>query len=121
MIYFISTGKHLKIGFSDNPEARLRELQTGNPLRLSLRVTMPGCYKTETGLHELFAHLRCAGEWFKYTDELRWFLCAIRDHKEEINIKTLYMLSQKKRIIKKAKKLGKEHKLNKRIKAVSGL
>ena len=121
MIYFISTGKHLKIGYSVDPKGRLRELQTGNPLKLSIRATMPGSFQTETGLHELFAHLRCAGEWFKYTEELKWFLCAVRDHRDEVNIKTLYMLSQKKRIAKKAKRLGKEHKLNKRIKAVSGL
>lgn len=120
MIYFITTGKHIKIGYSADPVDRLHVLQTGNPLKLRLIVTMQGYFKTESGLHELFSHLRCKGEWFRYTDELKWYTHAIRDNPDELNIKTLYMISQAKRMIKKSKKLGKEHKITKEIKRCLG-
>ena len=119
MIYFIAAGKHIKIGYSVDPVSRLKELQTGNPLKLSIRATIQnGCFKTETGLHEMFEHLRKKGEWFRYTDELLWFTHAVRKYPEEQNIKTLYMNSQAMRLVNKAKTRGPEHKLSKRIKGI---
>lgn len=116
MIYFIrSYNQFIKIGRSIEPDSRRKTLQTGSPIKLKVKAVLPGDYKTEKGLHELFAHIRYNGEWFRYTDELKWFIRAIQDNPDLNNIKTLYMESQKMRIADKAKRLGTGHKLNKRL------
>ena len=65
---------------------------------------MDGNSQTELGLHELFAHLRVRGEWFRYTEELKWFIRSVKANPGRNNIKTLYMESQKMRITAKAKR-----------------
>lgn len=113
MIYFIrSYNTHIKIGYSNDPEYRKRALQTSSPVKLHLQAIMPGSFQTESGLHEMFAHLRTRGEWFRYTDELKWFIRAVSENPSETNIKTLYMISQKMRILDKAKR---SEKIRKRI------
>lgn len=57
-----------KIGISIKPEARLIDLQVGNPEKLLLYGTMPGDHEYE--LHHRFAHNRLQGEWFKATADL---------------------------------------------------
>jgi len=117
MIYFIrSYNTYIKIGYSNDPEYRKKCLQTGSPVKLHLQATMPGEFKTESGLHELFAHLRTGGEWFRYTDELKWFIRAVKENTVEQNIKSLYMESQKMRLLDKSKKLGVNHRLTRQIK-----
>jgi len=116
MIYFIrSYNKFIKIGTSVNSGRRLKELQTASPIDFKIKAVLDGSYKTEKGLHELFSHIRHKGEWFRYTDELKWFMRAIQENPETNNIKSLYMISQKMRIQAKAKRLGKNSKLSKRI------
>jgi hypothetical protein len=123
MIYFIrSYNQFIKIGCSSEPDSRCKNLQTGSPIKLKVKAILSGDYKTEKGLHELFAHLRHNGEWFRYTDELKWFIRAIQDNPNLNNIKSLYMESQRMRISSKAKRLGKNHKLSKRLaKSISPL
>ena len=116
MIYFIrSYNQFIKIGRSVEPDNRCKSLQTGSPIKLKVKAVLPGDYKTEKGLHEMFSHIRHNGEWFRYTDELKWFIRAIQENPELNNIKSLYIESQKMRIASKAKRLGSEHKLNKRL------
>ena len=115
MIYFIRQGKFIKIGYSVNPNERIKDLQTGSPVKLHLQATMEGCFKTEKGLHKLFEHLKSKGEWFRYTDEMKNFIRVAKQNPSS-NIKTLYMESQKLRINIKANRLGKSHKLSKRLK-----
>lgn len=78
MIYFIwdSGGNFIKIGVSDEPETRLRELQTANPNPLFLLAVTDGDYSTETALHTRFSDLRVHGssEWFKASAKLLWFI-----------------------------------------------
>lgn len=65
-VYCIGREFHtVKIGFSADPQSRLVRLQAGNPLRVAIIGKIPGDYKTERALHEQFAHLRMAGEWFR--------------------------------------------------------
>ena len=72
MIYLISDGELTKIGRSNNPIKRLRELQTGHPKRLrliayfSLKSPIED-RKMENRLHYLLRIKRCRynGEWFK--------------------------------------------------------
>ena len=75
MIYLITNEveKFCKIGFSNNPEARIQQLQTGNPFKLELSSVIDGDITMEKELHEKFKHLKLQGEWFNYTDEIRNF------------------------------------------------
>lgn len=54
----------VKIGYSVNPEARVGELQTGNPRQLYLVAKMPGTEEDERRIHAKFIHKNIIGEWF---------------------------------------------------------
>lgn len=59
----------VKIGVSDEPEARLEDLQTGSPVRLLLLWKTPGGQGLESALHAYFAPYRVHGEWFDFGEE----------------------------------------------------
>jgi hypothetical protein len=65
MIYFIKAKNTVKIGYSANPEKRIKELQTGNPEKLELLLTIPGNRETEAAFHTYFDRARLEGEWFR--------------------------------------------------------
>ena len=78
MIYFIKSGnKHVKIGYTANLSRRVKELQTGNPLYLTVLGTIPGGKETEQELHKLYDKYRIkrkstgSTEWFKINGTLR--------------------------------------------------
>ncbi len=73
--YFIASedGK-LKIGSSGNVEKRFDSLQTSASVKLTLLLTIPGGIELETELHRRFVHLRETGEWFRYTEEIKYFI-----------------------------------------------
>ncbi|GGY71276.1 hypothetical protein GCM10010363_60650 [Streptomyces omiyaensis] len=58
----------VKIGTSNNPEKRLKELQTGNPERLEVLWSTHGGRELESALHGAFAAFRVEGEWFDFAD-----------------------------------------------------
>jgi hypothetical protein len=67
MIYFITDGEYVKIGYSTTREgvdARLAGLQTGNPRPLYLLHAMEGTSEDEKFLHNFFSLYRMTGEWF---------------------------------------------------------
>lgn len=66
MIYFIrNTGTgNVKIGYSADPIARLRTLQTAHCDRLEIVATMAGDMGMEARFHAMFAADRLNGEWF---------------------------------------------------------
>lgn len=70
-IHDLSTG-YIKLGYSANPEARLKELQTGNSGALTLihkaLVREDRVKKLEKKLHFELGHLRIRGEWFDLTE-----------------------------------------------------
>lgn len=79
MIYFIQQHNEslaVKIGYtaSDEPEGRLRSLQTGNPSELTVLGTMPGTAADERELHRRFANFRLVGEWFRPVPQLLLFI-----------------------------------------------
>lgn len=81
MIYFIQdAAAHLiKIGYTEgDSEGRLKALQTGNPSGLVLLATVPGDKAEERRLHELFAHARDRGEWFRPVPEVLKYLLAVQ-------------------------------------------
>jgi len=116
MIYFIrSYNEYIKIGTSINVDDRLKDLQTASPKNLKVQAVLEGSYTTESGLHELFEKSRVRGEWFKYTEEIKWFIRAVQMNPDMNNIYSLYRESQKMRIIAKAKRLGKNHRLSRQL------
>lgn len=78
-VYFMESSEGLiKIGISQHPEKRVREVSRGSSNIEGMRVggvrllgTMAGGRPQEKRLHQRFQHLRAAGEWFWATDELR--------------------------------------------------
>lgn len=69
-VYFITcrqTGT-VKIGSSLEPNARLKEIQTGHPFDLKLEAVLPGGFDEENDMHRRFADERLKGEWFTITD-----------------------------------------------------
>lgn len=81
-VYFIQAGDGgpIKIGFAQDPQARLRELSTGSPARLSLlrAVSASGIHQ-EQMLHRQFGDLRLKGEWFRAEERLVQFIEALPD------------------------------------------
>jgi len=70
MIYFITDGDYIKIGYTEiNPHTRIAGLQTGNPKRLSEVWTLPGDEDIERLFHGYFDKYRFRGEWFIYNNE----------------------------------------------------
>jgi hypothetical protein len=98
MIYFIVGGKFCKIGFSKDPNTRLKELQTACPYKLKVVATMPGCFATELALHSVFSDQRTHGEWFHFTGNLKRAVRALVDvsgpHYPVTTIKQLLLASQ---------------------------
>jgi predicted GIY-YIG superfamily endonuclease len=70
-LYLIAAGSHhVKIGISDNPSARLRELQTAHYERLQLTCTVEckdrtSAFALEKALHKWYAECRSSNEWFE--------------------------------------------------------
>lgn len=65
-VYFIQQGDDgpVKIGTAVDPLERLRQLQPGNPVPLTIRYVVPGDHFVERALHRHFADFRLMGEWF---------------------------------------------------------
>jgi len=86
-VYFIrnsGTG-NIKIGKADNPDRRLRTLQTATPSPLELMVTIRvtrNVFAVEGDLHRRFAHLRFeeggGTEWFRPGTDLLAFVEDLR-------------------------------------------
>ena len=70
--YFIASDAFIKIGRSEQPEVRLRQLKTGSPAELQLLLVLDGDREQE--FHEQFKHLHVSGEWFARGDELENFI-----------------------------------------------
>jgi hypothetical protein len=77
-VYFAGFAEYVKIGWSTNVNARLRELQTGAPERLRLYTVLPGIRDKEKDTHRRFAHLRLQGEWFRRAPDLVEFMEQVK-------------------------------------------
>lgn len=65
-VYFIRSPQGVKVGYSDDVLARLRQLQTANAARLEVIAVIPGASRDiEQEFHRLFSAFRLEGEWFK--------------------------------------------------------
>jgi hypothetical protein len=74
VIYFIQgiDGGPVKIGYTSSSDAqsRLASIQTGSPVKLIVRATLPGNVIDEAEWHRRFAEHRLSGEWFRATNGL---------------------------------------------------
>lgn len=72
--YFIQgdLGGPIKIGWALNPIVRLRELQCGSPVKLSIAGIITGDCERE--LHRDFSRARLLGEWFANIPDLVDFI-----------------------------------------------
>lgn len=71
-VYFIGTelkvGKLVKVGFSRDPQSRLRALQTAHGERLQIFATVEGGKDVEEKYHRRWKARRRNGEWFTIGD-----------------------------------------------------
>lgn len=76
LVYFIQAGTEgaIKVGWTQNVDRRIAELQTANAQKLVLLATLPGTMETEASLHARFSHLRLEAEWFRNSHEIHDFL-----------------------------------------------
>ena len=75
-VYVIAATKHnyYKIGVSENPKLRLKDLQTACPIPLYVlhyapMFTEPNAYRVEALTHKEFKANNTVGEWFEFTNE----------------------------------------------------
>ena len=64
-VYLITDGTAVKVGYSVKPQARVSELQTGNPRELRLLATKAGTEADEAAIHQQFMADNLLLEWFK--------------------------------------------------------
>lgn len=69
-LYFITDGKYVKIGVSNNPFKRLKQLQTGHADRLRILANFNNKSILEGWCHKYLEHLRTVGEWFIYNEDV---------------------------------------------------
>jgi len=81
-IYFIQEGLqgNIKIGISQNPNDRIKQLQTGSSTPLRTLLVKEGTQKDEEGLHKKFKKFQLKGEWFEPSEEI---LVYIEEEKEK--------------------------------------
>jgi hypothetical protein len=70
-VYFVSAPGRIKIGYTRQPEQRLRGLQYSDMEQLTMLAVIDGTRKTEQMLHALLARHRLRGEWFDDHEEVR--------------------------------------------------
>lgn len=75
-VYFIVDydKREVKIGHSQHPQQRVKELKTANPGNLILAKVIPGTRKDETKYHKVFCHSKIRREWFILSPEIEEFL-----------------------------------------------
>ena len=74
-VYFITNGKYVKTGYTQNVEKRLAALQTAHHLALRVYAVIENTIPLdERRLHEPFSSLRVNGEWFRFTRSIKAFV-----------------------------------------------
>jgi hypothetical protein len=76
-VYVIRFGDRVKIGFSTDPDNRMRALPHDEVLAV-----LPGTRLNERQMHVAFADLRITGEWFHLNDRILDFVADVKDAAE---------------------------------------
>ena len=74
-VYFVRFADRIKIGYSDDPTARLKNLPHDEILAL-----VPGTMSTEKKYHNMFKDIRITGEWFASHRKLIDFIRTLPVH-----------------------------------------
>ena len=72
-VYFLRERRKngfIKIGSTTDLPERIRSLQQGNPHKLKIIATIPGCYNVEKKIRKDLETSRFRSEWFEPTDEV---------------------------------------------------
>jgi hypothetical protein len=69
--------ENIKIGYSEDPEERLKQFQTGNPRDLEVMCEFECPRSTESHFHKIFKPFHIRGEWYDRRVE-RFFLVNTR-------------------------------------------
>lgn len=79
-VYFIGdpAAQTIKIGYSKNPWARVKDLQTGRDDKLSVVATVRTTDVSECRIHDLFAEERQGGEWFTVSPRIQRVIAEIK-------------------------------------------
>lgn len=79
-IYFIADDRleTVKIGYSRNPWARVKDLQIGRGDRLSVVATVKTTEASEVDIHHILADERQNGEWFEVSGRIKTLIQAIK-------------------------------------------
>lgn len=80
-VYFIKSGDGgpVKVGWSENPQMRLAQLQSAHHETLTLIDAVPGGRDVEAAVHAQLAESRVRGEWFRDDEALRDQITALRE------------------------------------------
>lgn len=85
-IYFIKSDDYVKVGHAKYPYSRLKELQTGNPIKLELLIEFPEDPVKESQLHRYIKkngqHYR--SEWFVHDDCIDHLLEVFKDYNSKL-------------------------------------
>jgi len=75
-MYVMQCKEFVKFGISQNPNQRIKELQTGNPFKITLLLSINYGYgyDIETNTHNYFKDKQEIGEWFKIDEEIKSFV-----------------------------------------------
>lgn len=76
-VYFVECAGRIKIGFSNDVAARLRQLSTGAPGKLNLIATIEGPHRLERAIHRHLKAHRVKGEWFEDRPEVRTVIAEL--------------------------------------------
>jgi hypothetical protein len=69
-VYFVQSGRRIKIGFTENLAARLGALKTSSSYPLKLLGAVRGGFDLERAIHKRLANYRTSGEWFRSSAEV---------------------------------------------------
>jgi hypothetical protein len=69
-VYFLRCGDFVKIGYSRNPQARIRLMDNYLPLEPIIAAIFPARRAIECKLHRHLSQHRSRGEWFHWCDDI---------------------------------------------------
>lgn len=69
-VYILRTGSFAKVGFSKDPEVRLRHFQIALPEPASIVALFEGGVALENKLHRHLAEFHLHDEWFRWCEKL---------------------------------------------------
>lgn len=79
-VYFIQGGNAIKIGFSADLDGRIRSLNVGSPVVLTLIGSVEAGVSFERALHHKLKQYRIKGEWFSDVPEVRTIIDVVLMH-----------------------------------------